>query len=279
MIHDLRKEKILLIEPATFEAKCKALDEFDLNAFLARQPVPQNGELPREKAEYKTNVWGDPIPAMEIIGNVAIIPIRGVLVCGYPSIYKLFGFVDAMDVRAWLQAAIANPAVEKIILWTDCPGGSVAGIREIALAIQNSPKRIGVFCDSGENASACYWATCGAYGIFGTPSSTWGCVGVFSAFVESKGLFSMNGLVARIFKSGKLKGIGEDGTEITAEQAEFLQSRVDELGAAFRAHVKKYRPVADDDLQGQWFDAEQAAARGFIDGIVTNMSEAIAALG
>ncbi len=289
MIHDLRNEEFLLIDPSRWEQKCKALDELDFNAHLVARPLLDPAKLTQEMIERvelvgsavradcdDTDWWGDPIPKMEIIGNVAIIPLVGILVCGYPDIFKRFGYCDAMDIRDWINQANANPVVQKIIIQVDSPGGMVTGIREVAAAVQNSKKRIVVFSDSGMCCSAAYWICCGAYSIVGTPSSSWGSIGAYSQALNSKKAYDQMGLVAKIFRSGKFKGMGLSGTDLSAEQEAYLQSRTDDIGAEFRTAVKSFRPIADEFLQGQWYDGQQAAALGFIDDVVANINEAIA---
>ena len=69
--------------------------------------------------------------------------------------------------------------------------------------------------------------------------------------------------------------LGEYG--LSEEQAAYLQSLVDSSGEAFRARVLKYRTdISPDDMRGQGFTGDEAAARGFTAGTAKDLSAAIA---
>ena len=83
------------------------------------------------------------------------------------------------------------------------------------------------------------------------------------------------GITFEVFRSGELKAIGEP-VPLSESQRTYLQQRVDEAGATFRANVKKYRSaISPEDMQGQWFNCKTAAQRGFVSGCAPDIAGAI----
>ena len=71
------------------------------------------------------DMFGDPLPAMEIIGNVAVIPLTGVIAINVPDWLKEFGFnlTDANDIEEEIAQALTDQRVELIVFDVDSPGG------------------------------------------------------------------------------------------------------------------------------------------------------------
>src|SRR4051812_24631456 len=61
--------------------------------------------------------WGDPLPKMQIVNGVAIIPICGTLLVNVPDWVKQLGcdLTDANDIESEVTAALNNPEVEFIV--------------------------------------------------------------------------------------------------------------------------------------------------------------------
>jgi hypothetical protein len=81
--------------------------------------------------------------------------------------------------------------------------------------------------------------------------------------------FEKDGRKVIVIKSGKYKAAGVEGTSLTDDQEKQLQVEVDELHRRFIRDVLSVRQFASlDDLQGQSFYGDQAAARGLATGVV-----------
>jgi protease-4 len=226
------------------------------------------------------DVCGDPLPTMQIVGNAAIIPINGVLQCNVPDWIKAWGFnlTDANDIEEELDTALANEAVELIVLDIDSPGGAaLAGDKLFALVeAANKKKPVFAWCgDGADMASSAYEAAAPCRAILtGFFADAVGCVGSYLAMMDDSKFWEQMGITLEVFRSGELKGIGEDA--LTDDQRAYLQSLVDECGANFRANVLKYRTGIDPaDMQGQWFRGDEAARRGFTAGTAKNFDAAM----
>jgi len=226
------------------------------------------------------DVCGDPLPKMQIVGDVAVIPICGVLQMCVPDWIKEWGFnlTDANDIEEELDAALANPSVSMIVLAANSSGGqSLAGDKLFDIN-EAANRRKPVFAwtqDGAQAASAAYEAIAPCRAILsGWYASAIGCIGTYLPYLDDTDFWAQMGIKVRVFRSGGLKGIGEDA--LTEEQATYLQSQVDYYGARFRKNVSKYRTAIDPaDMEGQWFNGEEAARRGFVHGNAKDINAAI----
>lgn len=226
------------------------------------------------------DIFGDPLPKMRIDGDVAIIPIYGVVSIDLPDWIKSFGLdlVDANDIEQEIQQALDDENVRFIVLDCSSPGGlSIAGDKLFAVVERARRKKpIFAFCEDGRDmASTCYEAVASCTAVMAAPfAGGVGCIGTYLAFLDDSEFWKQQGFEWIVFRSGELKGIGED--KLTPQQADYLQSISDKYGAAFRKNVLKYRKDIDPALmRGQWFTGLEAADNGFSDGAPRNLSEAI----
>lgn len=230
------------------------------------------------------DVCGEPLPKMQIVGDVAIIPVRGVVGMNIPAWVKEYGFnlTDANDIESEILEAQAHPAVSLIVLDVDSPGGlSLAGDKlfDVVKFSQGrmSGKPVFGWCADGcDMASTAYEAVAACTAILaGRFASCVGCVGSYLAWLDDTEFWAQQGIRFKVFRSGDLKGIGED--ELSEKQAAYLQSLVDVAGATFRKNVLQFRTGIDPaDMQGQWFTGAEAARRGFVSGAAGDLTSAIA---
>lgn len=222
---------------------------------------------------------GDPLPKMQILGDMAIVPIVGVLQMNVPDWVKKYGInlTDANDIEEEITQALARPEVRMIILHVDSPGGSAIAGNKIYDLVESARKQKPVFAFSGDGqliCSAAYDAAAPCNAIYTGPYSCVGSIGSYLAFLDDTEFWKMMGVTWEVFRSGDFKGIGED--EISKKQRDYLQSKVDEAGARFRSNVARYRTgIAASDMQGQWWNGSDAALRGFSAGTVKDLSAAM----
>lgn len=217
----------------------------------------------------ETDCYGDPLPQMRMEGDIAIIPIQGVIYTGLPSIFKKFGYVDLDDIAEDVENAMANQNCRAIVLDVDSPGGTLRSLPEFGSMIAgfaSSGEKLIAARVQGLGCSAAYWAIAGCNYISAAPSAEMVNIGVYQPNTNYTKMFEMWGIKVEMFKSGDYKAAGYPGTDLTDAQRAEWQSSIDELGAMFRAHVSACRPDAeDDDMQGQCFFGTQAVQRGFAD--------------
>ncbi len=213
------------------------------------------------------------IPQATIEGSLAIIPIGGPIGMGLGAFERRAGAVDVLDISSEIDAAEADDAVENIILNFDSPGGMVTGTPELAAKIKTVEKPIYAYC-GGTMCSGAYYLAASCDGVFVSPSSRSGNIGVYTTFMDLSRMADMQGIAVKVFSSGPFKGAGVPGTSLTAEQEVEMKKNVMSAAKAFYSHVQSTRPqVSAEDMQGQWFWGADAVAKGLADDLMPTLAD------
>lgn len=225
------------------------------------------------------DVCGDPLPKMQVIGDVAVIPVSGVLMLNVPDWIKSYGvnLTDPNDIEEEIEEALNNPAVAIIALSFDSPGGeSIAGEKFYDLTESASRRKpvLSHVADGAQLCSSAFQAAAPSLAIYSGKYAEVGCIGTYLAYLDDSAFWEQMGMSWETFRSGDFKGI--DG-KLTDQQREYFQSTVDEYGTRFRSGVSRYRTaISAEDMQGQTFRGIEAAQRGFVAGTVRDLPSAIA---
>lgn len=253
---------------------------WNIDRLRARTIIGHLAARLRASSESEASEPCPPPAKMQRVGDVAIVPLRGAVGMNLPYWCREEGWLaDANDTAAQIEEASADPALAMIVLDVDSPGGlSLAGDKLFDTA-EAARRRKPVFAwcaDGAEMCSTAYEASASATAILtGRYASAVGCIGSYIAYLDDTQFLANLGFAFQVFRSGELKALGVDG--LSEEQAAYLQSLVDSSGEAFRARVLKYRTdISPDDMRGQWFTGDEAAARGFTAGTAKDLSAAIA---
>lgn len=266
-MHTIGPIKYALIRPEHWSAAASRLDH--LPSLLKIRANYHDDDDDETMTDSATDIYGDPLPYPTRYASTAIIPIKGVITSGLPSIYRMVGYADTAQISAWLAAAVADPSVTQILLCIDSPGGMVTGTPELAAEVAAADLIKPVYAHTfGMIASAAYWIASQARAIYCTTSSEIGCIGVYQITYDQSKYLEANGIRATIFKSGDLKAAGHPDFPLTESQAAFLQAEIDALGALFRETVvSKRSTVEPDSMRGQSFLGTQAATLGLVAGL------------
>lgn len=208
--------------------------------------------------------------AYALVDNVAVIFIDGMTM----KADSKFGGTSTVRVRRALRDAMAEDAVDAILLRVDSPGGHVAGTMELAddVAAAASRKEVHAF---GEDlmASAAYWAVSRASRITANALAEVGSIGVYGVLVDESQAAEMAGVKVHVVSSGPMKGAGHPGTEVTPEVLADVQTFVDAVSAEFFGAVRKGRKLSAGALAkvatgGTWI-APEAVGLGLLDAVGT----------
>lgn len=204
--------------------------------------------------------------------KIAVIDINGAMMKFTSSLDS--DAVSTVQVRRELRAAARDDEVAGILLRIDSPGGTVSGTDDLARDVVDAASRKPVHAfveDLG--ASAAYWVASQAGRItVNSDTAKIGSIGTFASIMDLSGYAAKEGIKVLVFKSGRLKGMGTPGTEITAEQQARIQQLVLETQTFFSAAVKRGRRMTDAQVQelvddGGVFMAGDALKRGMVDAI------------
>ena len=224
-----------------------------LDYLAARAAAYQLGQLRQEEAPKNSLI--------DIRDGIAEIAIRGTLMRRPDALSSwLLGATDTDEILDAVEQAEMDDDVKAVLLDIDSPGGSVAGIPEIADAVAELAKHKSVYAwTGGKMASAAYWIASQADAIYASPSARVGSIGVVIPFLDRSKEMEKAGLRMEVFASGKYKGAGIPGTTLTDEQRAMLQSDVEELFGDFKSAVlARGRKIPEEALQGQLFSARKA---------------------
>jgi signal peptide peptidase SppA len=252
------------------------LDEYFGSPWLVEPLAAQQLWEAAGRLDLKAHMEGDPPEplAVEMVPapngrTVAVIPISGIMMKGRSSI----GGTSTIDVRRAIRNAVHDPGVSGILLNIDSPGGTVAGVEELAAEVRRAGARKPVWAQAEDLlASAAYWVASQARKVFANAQTALiGSVGTFITIYDVSGAASAQGVRVLHFATGPLKGAGVAGTQITPEQSAYFQSVVDGTQVEFDRAVTGGRGFTAEQLKavrsgGVWKAAE-AKALGLIDGI------------
>ncbi|GIW81486.1 MAG: hypothetical protein KatS3mg105_3293 [Gemmatales bacterium] len=216
-----------------------------------------------------------PISALEKISvgggkNVAVVLITGTLMKSVPSFTS---GSSSVQLRRDIRKAANDPDVSAILLAIDSPGGTVAGTDDLAKEVQAAAKKKPVFAQIEDlGASAAYWIASQADKVFAnSPTALVGSIGTLLGIYDVSQAAEKEGIRALVFATGRLKGAGFPGTEVTEEQERYFQKLVDETQKTFDSAVRRGRQLTATQLQevrtGEVFPAEEATRLRLIDGI------------
>jgi signal peptide peptidase SppA len=188
---------------------------------------------------------------------------------------RMMGAADVDVVSGWLDEAAANPAVEKVLLFVNSPGGTVTGVEELASKVANFAKPTRAFADNMA-ASAGYWVASQADEFVVTPSAAIGSIGVYMVIPNLEQYYADQGIKFEVIAAGIHKAAGAEGLALTEEQRAYLQASVESTRDGFRAAVlNKRRYVQTSDMEGQVFTGREAAQKGLATGVVSSFNDAL----
>ena len=207
--------------------------------------------------------------------GIGIIPVNGVIGKCLSPLESMLGCADIEKISEKLDEWAKDDTVFEVLLKVDSGGGSTTGLEELAKKIRNYEKPTIAFTDS-DCGSAAFWMASQCKRFACTPSASVGACGVYITMTDERKRFEKEGKEVVVIKSGKYKAAGVEGTSLTPDQINALQDEVDELHQRFIRDVRSVRQFASlDDLQGQSFYGDKAAARGLTTGVVDSFEALI----
>ncbi len=201
-------------------------------------------------------------------GNVALIPIDGVIVGNKDSEYLFETVTSSLDTVELIEKADKNPNIKAIILEINSPGGSAVASEEIANAVKKTNKTTVAWIRE-IGTSGAYWVASSAdYVIAGRISIT-GSIGVIASYLEFPGLLGRYNITYQRLVSGKYKDLGSPFKEMTPEEKSIFQQNLDVIRDYFVSEVAKNRNLAKKDVDkianGLFYLGVQAKELGLVD--------------
>lgn len=211
------------------------------------------------------------------VGAVSIIPVYGVIEHRSDWMMEMFGDGTSIaGLREALAAELNDPAVKAVVLDIDSPGGTVAGMTELAAELRASrggSKPIVAVADTLA-ASAAYWLACQCDEVVVTPSGSVGSIGVYSVHADISGMLAQDGIAVTLISAGEHKTEGNQFEPLSDSARADIQARVDASYQQFLADVASGRRVTAGKVEadfggGRVLVAKAALAAGMVDRVAT----------
>ncbi len=214
-------------------------------------------------------------PSPRTSGNVAVIPIYGVICYRGDMFTDASGMTSVQSLTKQFRQAASDDTVKAIVFDVDSPGGSVDGIPELAdeiFAARGTKKMVAVantLC-----ASAAYWLASSADELIATPSGDVGSIGVFMCH-EDWSQFNQNlGVNPTYIFAGKYKTEGNPDQPLSDIALGHFQQSVDDTYDMFVNAVARNRGAKPADVrsgygQGRVVGARDAVKQGLADKVAT----------
>ncbi len=215
----------------------------------------------------------DPRDEFRLAGQAAIIPVHGVIVrhaSDIPASSCGCGLDNVLDM---IDMAAEDAAVKTLIFDFRSPGGAVTGVPEVAARIAGITSKQTVAYTSSECCSGALWLATQCQHFFCAPSSSVGSIGVWTAYTDASKQLRKQGVNIQAISAGKFKLMGAYWKPLTDDEKATLQADVERIHAQFKDAVNSRRQVADEFMEGQIFDGEQACEIGLCDGLVDDIGE------
>lgn len=229
----------------------------------------------RLRAAFAMNLVGQVSPPgkLEVVNGKGIVWLTGVLTerfdyPGYATSYA--AFTNAFN------AALADAAVNEIVIAVNSPGGTVAGAPETADVVYRArgQKPITAIAINGMAASAAYYVPSAADKFYATVGARVGSIGVLLVHGEFAKASQAAGETYTVLRRPPMKAAGNPYEPLSKEAADALQrTMIDPAYEQFADRVARNRGVprskVDADFgRGLTLPAEQALAAGMLDGLV-----------
>jgi ClpP class serine protease len=235
------------------------------------------GETLKQRLEdSETDIFGDPLPKLQINGNVAVVPVYGPIVKKAGMLEKVCGICGTNQIMADINTALSTTDVDTIAFDVNSPGGTVTGVPELAEYIRDEvSSRVRTIAYTDDlAASAAFYIAVACKEFYAAPTADILSVGVYNYYLDVSKAYEKLGVEVKLFTDGALKGMGIPGTKLTKEQEAFLDAEVKKIGTMFRGFVKGQRPsIPDEMLQGQCLMAYEVEKVGGIDGLANNLAD------
>lgn len=273
----MTKQELLLVKKSQVES---VLGETIGRAERTQQKLEGHGNA--KKADVFDDFFAgfEALTAMTIVGETAVIPLRGVVTPDDPFAI-LYGETSLAMFNKNVDKALADPKVKSIVLNIFSPGGYVYGVEAAANKVYEArqQKQIYAYTDSLA-ASAAYWLASAAHKvILGSETAEVGSIGVYLVHFDYSEMLKESGIKVTEVTSGEFKGLGSPYSPLTTEEKAKLQEDSDYVYTRFVETVARNRGMEAADVlksaNGLTFYGSAAIKAGLADSINT-LQEVIA---
>lgn len=206
--------------------------------------------------------------------GIAVIPVVGSLVRRTLGLDPASGFTSYTDIADLVDAALADPGVEGILLDIDSPGGEAGGVFELGERIRAGDALKPIWALASDSAfSAAYAIGSAASRLTVTRTGGVGSIGVIAMHVDQTARDTQQGYRYTAITAGDQKSDFSPHEPLDPHAHARLQTEVDRLYGIFLNHVATMRAVDVDAVR-----ATQAGIYFGQDAVTVGLADAVGSL-
>ena len=197
--------------------------------------------------------------------GIAVIPIHGTLVKRVLGMEAASGLTSYGGIAQEIDAALADPQVQGILLDIDSPGGEASGSFELARQIRHAATQKPVWAVANDAAySAAYALAASAQRLIVTETGGVGSIGVIALHIDQSAKDAQEGYRYTAVTAGAHKNDFSPHHPLSDTAKAELQTEVDRLYGLFVEHVAAMRSLDVDAVRateaGLYFGANAITA-------------------
>lgn len=213
-------------------------------------------------------------PTIDAPVGIAVIPVVGSLVRRTVGLDPASGFTSYAEIAGMVDAAIADPSVEGIVLDIDSPGGEAGGVFELGERIRAADGVKPVWAIASDTAfSAAYAIGCAASRLLVSRTGGVGSIGVIAMHVDQTARDAQQGYRYTPITAGDHKNDFSPHEKLGPEAHARLQAEVDRLYSMFVDHVAAMRRLDPDAVR-----ATEAGIYFGMDAVTAGLADAVGSL-
>ncbi len=203
--------------------------------------------------------------------NIALIPISGEITSSGDSNLPFGTSGTSSEILVDLiKKANDDGSIKGIILEINSPGGTVLASKEITDAVKESKKPVVAWIRE-LGASGAYWVASGSDYIIADPMSITGSIGVIGSYLQFEKLMEKYGITYEQLTTGKYKDTGSPFRELTTEERNLLQGKLNIIHDYFVSDVAANRKLSKEQVEklanGIFYLGVEAKDLGLVDGL------------
>ena len=220
------------------------------------------------------------LPQVQMIGQTAIIPISGMVLKGISDEDEYwYGACNLTRLDQMIANVKNDPIVKNVLFLIDSPGGVTIGVDTTARAIRELAqigKRTIAYTES-MCASAAYWLASACQRIVANPTAIIGSISTLTVAYDYSEMFAKNGITAKVFRTGELKGAGVMGKPWTPEEEQAVERRMSFIDGKFKDFITQNRPLDRAEMNGDYWYAENSPP-GACDALADTLEDLLSTL-
>lgn len=175
---------------------------------------------------------------------------------------------SSQDIIDHIAKADFNPEIKAIIFEINSPGGSALASAELVEAIKGVNKTTVAWVRE-ISASGAYWATSATDYVVAHDLSIVGSIGVISSYIDFHQFMDDKNITYNRLVAGKYKDMGTPFKELTSEEKDLMQKRLDIIYDYFVEDVAVNRNMSEEKVKelatGEIYLGLEAIQLGLVD--------------